>query len=397
MMMSRYIGVGLVCLALAAPLALADEGRKGEDAIPTMETVVVTAGRVAEKQKTLTNNVTVIDNEAITQSAAQDLGELLAEHGFAVRQYPGSLASVGIRGFRTDTTGNDLTSKVLILLDGRRAGTGNVTKIMTKNVQRVEIIRGPASVQYGSAAVGGIVNVITRQGSGNPTAFVEGTFGSWRYEEGSLGGQGEINGLDFSAAGTRSSMEDYQTANGETYRNSGYDEKENLSLNVGYSFNSNHRLGLIYTNFSVDEAGSPYYLSQNDQDSYLDKSNYSLDAIYTGGTVDDGLSWKLRYFTGKDKDKYTNPLYSYFSEDITDRKGAQAQMTAEFGIATITGGSTYFSGGCSPMSIQLLSRCPSSGFSIRRHLFIANGEIGFFVWGLGSKIHKKCDKLPICH
>ncbi|MCB2148447.1 MAG: TonB-dependent receptor [Deltaproteobacteria bacterium] len=306
-----------------------------------METVVVTAGRVAEKQKTLTNNVTVIDNEAIARSAAQDLGELLAEHGFAVRQYPGSLASVGIRGFRTDTTGNDLTSKVLILLDGRRAGTGNVAKIMTKNVQRVEIIRGPASVQYGSAAVGGIVNVITRQGSGNPTAFVEGTFGSWRYEEGSLGGQGETNGLDFSAAGTRSSMEDYQTANGETYRNSGYDEKENLSLNVGYSFNTNHRLGLIYTNFSVDEAGSPYYLSQNDLDSYLDKSNYSLDAIYTGGTVDDGLSWKLRYFTGKDKDKYTNPLYSYFSEDITDRKGAQAQMTAEFGIATITGGADW--------------------------------------------------------
>jgi vitamin B12 transporter len=81
-------------------------------------------------------------------------------------------------------------------------------------------------------------------------------------------------------------MDDYQTASGETYKNTGYDEKEDLSLNVGYRFNQENRLGVIYTNFSVDEAGSPYYLSQNDQYSYLDKSNYSLDAIYTGGTVE---------------------------------------------------------------------------------------------------------------
>ena len=173
-MMFRSIGIGLVFSILAAGVVVADEGEKKGDAVPTLDTVVVTAGRVAEKQKTLTTHVTVIDSETIEQSAARDLGELLAEQGLAVRQYPGTLASVGIRGFRTDTTGNDLTSKVLILLDGRRAGTGNVAKIMTKNVARVEIIRGPASVQYGSSAVGGIVNVITRQGSGKPSAFVEG-------------------------------------------------------------------------------------------------------------------------------------------------------------------------------------------------------------------------------
>ena len=337
----RCIGVGFVCLVLSAVPSLADEIKKGDHAIPTMDMVVVTAGRVAEKQKTLTNNVTVIDSDAISQSAARDLGELLAEQGIAVRQYPGTLASVGIRGFRTDTTGNDLTSKVLILLDGRRAGTGNVAKIMTRNVQRVEIIRGPASVQYGSAAVGGIVNVITRQGGEKPTAFVEGGLGSGRYEEGSFGGQGEINGFDFSAAGTRSVMDDYQTADGATYENTGYDEKKNISINAGYNFNPNHRLGMIYTSFSVDETGSPYYLSQNDLDSYLDKSNYSLDAIYTGDTVDGRFSWKLRYFSGKDKDKYTSPLYSYYSEDITDREGAQAQMTAEWGFATITGGADW--------------------------------------------------------
>lgn len=337
-MMVRCIRVGLAFSVLVAGLAFADEGERVSDTVFTMDTLVVTAGRVAEKQKTLTNNVTVINSELIQQSPARNLGELLAEQGLAVRQYPGALTSVGLRGYRTDTTGNDLTSKVLILLDGRRAGTGNVAKIMTKNVQRVEIIRGPASVQYGTAAVGGVVNVITRQGSGPISGFVEGTMGSWRYEEGSLGIQGEGNGLDFSAAGSRSTREDYQTAGGDTYSNTGYDEKEDLSVNVGYRFNPNHRVGVIYTNTSVDEAGSPSYLSQNDLYSYMDKSNYSVDAIYTGATETERFSWELRYFTGKDKDKYTSPLWSYVRNDITDRKGAQAQLSANLDIATITGG-----------------------------------------------------------
>jgi vitamin B12 transporter len=327
---------GLVFLLLWGGPVLAEENQKAGDAIPTMDTVVVTAGRVAEKQKTLTTNVTVIDRETIKQSPAQNLGELLAEQGFAVRQYPGTLTSIAIRGFRSDTHGNDLTNKILILLDGRRAGTGNVAKIMTRNVERVEVIRGPASVQYGSAAVGGVVNVITRQGSGKPTGFVGGTLGSWRYEEGYLGGQGEINQLDFSAAARRATEEDYQTAGGVTYQNTGYGEKKDLSANVGYNFNEDHRLGLIYTTFAVDEAGSPSYLSQNDLTSYTDKSLYSADAIYTGQTSNHFFSWNARFFGGKDKDKEVGTFGIF--ESISDREGAQAQLSASWNLVSLTGG-----------------------------------------------------------
>jgi hypothetical protein len=133
------------------------------------------------------------------------------------------------------------------------------------------------------------------------------------------------------------SKENYQTAGGAPYSNTGYDEKEDLRVNVGYRFNPNHRVGvMIYTNTSVDEAGSPSYLSQNDLFSYMDKSNDSVDAIYTGATETDRFSWELCYFTGKDKDNYTSPLWSYVRNDITDRKGAQVQLSAKLDIATIT-------------------------------------------------------------
>jgi vitamin B12 transporter len=112
---------------------------------------------------------------------------------------------------------------------------------------------------------------------------------------------------------------------------------------------------VIYTTFSVDEAGSPYYLSQNDLYSTLDKSNYSLDAIYTGGTVEDRSSWRLRYFAGKDKDKYTSPLFFYVSEDITDPKGAQAQITADLDIATVTAGVDWVNYEIAPSNAPTLS------------------------------------------
>lgn len=343
-MMFRLVCCLIVCAVFLPSTAFSEGKNKGSDSVPAMDTIVVTAGRVEEKQKDISANVTVLNSETIQQSSAKDLGQLLTEQGFATRMYPGSLTSVGIRGFRTETHGNDLKSHVLVLLDGRRAGTGNISKIMTKNVERVEIIHGPASVQYGSAAMGGIINVITKKGQDTPKAFVEGGLGSWRQEEISAGGSGKVNKIDFSIAGGRATAQDYQTANGETYHNTGFDEKLNLSLNAGYQFTPNHRLGLIYTGFNVDRDGSPSYFSQNDLDDYSDKSNYSYDLVYDGSTSDDFFIWKLRYFNGKDKDKWVDPTDSnpdgwddgIASERITKNQGAQGQVSADFGHTRAT-------------------------------------------------------------
>jgi vitamin B12 transporter len=121
-----------------------------------------------------------------------------------------------------------------------------------------------------------------------------------------------------------------------TYQNTGYEEKEDLSANVGYNFNENHRLGFIYTTFAVDKAGSPSYLSQNDLTSYTDKPLHSADAIYTGQTSNEFLSWKARFFGGKDKDKEVGTFGIF--ETISDRKGAQAQLSADWDLVSLTGG-----------------------------------------------------------
>ena len=347
--MNRFLMYFSVFTAFALsmpPGVMARDDGAADNTYTQMNEVVVTAGRIPEPKKAIPAHVTVIDEDAIQQSTAVDLGELLAQNGLDVRQYPGALTTIGIRGFRTDSHGNDLKGQVLILLNGRRAGTGNAAKIMTKNVERVEIIRGPASVQYGSAAMGGVVNVITRRGKGEFTAFAEGAAGSFDTKNGSVGLSGEAGGLDYSGSATTASAGDYTTASGSLYKNTGMDSRKNGSLNLGYTFAQRHRIGLMVHSFDIDQSGSPSYLVRNDLDDYSDTSNTSADFTYEGGSANDRFLWSARYFTGQDKDTSVDPTASNPDgwDDGVDYKkktksqGAQAQVTGQWGLSKLTAG-----------------------------------------------------------
>jgi vitamin B12 transporter len=276
--MKKWISVLIPLALLAFPnFSLAEKEKKDSQSLTTLDEVVVTAGRVKEKKKDITTNVTIINKDQIKDSSAKDLGDLLAENGIGhIQKYPGALTSFGIRGFRTEAHGNDLEGYVLVLINGRRAGTGNAAKIMTKNIERIEIIRGPASVQYGSAAMGGVVNVITRQGKEKPSIFIEGMIGSYKYKEGGVGFSGKHKGFDFSGSFTTGSMDDYKTGDGEEYYNTGYDHKDSCSINLGYEFLPKNRIGVIYNYFDADHVGNPGYISTNDLDDYNDSNNYSI-------------------------------------------------------------------------------------------------------------------------
>ena len=323
--------LGLLALAAFPAAAVADN-----DTL-SMDEMVVTAGRLPESKREVTSNITVVNAEEITNSPARDLGELLAEENIGtVRQQPGSLTTIGIRGFRTESHGNDLQGKVLILLNGRRAGTGNAAHIATENIERVEIVRGPASVQYGSAAIGGVINVITKKGRGAPSGFVKGRLGSYGYKKAAAGMSGAIDGFDFSASVSRSSRDNYDTGDGTEYENTGYDSKDRGSLNLGYELWSHNRFSLIYSGYDADGVGSPNMIEAIDPDTSIDMRNESIDFVYDGGTENALWSWKARYFIGKDEYDYKDPKYPYERE--TDQEGTQAQVSWNPGQYRLTAG-----------------------------------------------------------
>nr|WP_242452246.1 TonB-dependent receptor plug domain-containing protein [Morganella morganii] len=144
------------------------------------DTLIVTASGREEQQRKSTVTTQVIDSDQIERSRAESLTELLAQNsvGFFSEWSPGQ-TSINIRGAATDGQGKDFAGQVLVLVNGRRAGTANLSKLSPKDVSRIEVIRGPSSVIYGSQAMGGVINIFLKNGLTDEGGKISAKTGSW--------------------------------------------------------------------------------------------------------------------------------------------------------------------------------------------------------------------------
>ncbi len=170
--------LGTACAALLcmppAP-AWADTNDANDDAL---QLVVVTATRVPTPEIQVANSVTVVTDEDISARQIRTLPDLLKDvPGLNVVREggPGGQTSVFMRGTNSDHT--------KVFIDGidvadpsSSTSSFDFGQLLTQDIQRVEILRGPQSGLYGSDAVGGVINVITKVGSG-PAQFNAGIEG----------------------------------------------------------------------------------------------------------------------------------------------------------------------------------------------------------------------------
>ena len=163
--MARLLRWGCLSLVLVVPSAArADDSRgsskaKDKDA----DTVVVTGTRTPENAQRATVKTDVVTREEADRRGATNVAEALAtQPGLQVNPgsygYLGGVSALQIQGFNRD--------RVLILEDGERVvgdvgGAVDLAAIPTANLERIEVVVGPTSSLYGSAALGGVVNVIT--------------------------------------------------------------------------------------------------------------------------------------------------------------------------------------------------------------------------------------------
>ncbi|HEV7735189.1 MAG TPA: TonB-dependent receptor [Candidatus Binatia bacterium] len=151
-------------------------------AIP-LDEVVVTGTKMEERQWEVTVPTQVIGKQLIEESSTIDLENVLGEvPGLYVRKNE----QFGLGASTVRMQGAD-PNKVAILIDGRRFrggidGVVDLRDIPANNVERVEIIRGPASSLYGSDAMAGVINIITKQGTPTPTLDAAGAWGSFQRE-----------------------------------------------------------------------------------------------------------------------------------------------------------------------------------------------------------------------
>ncbi len=228
-----------------------------------LEEVVVTASRVGTNVSEVPQRIEIITAEEIERSVALDLTDALKKNaGVDVIQYNGVLSGIGIRGFRPEFSGTNKRS--LLLIDGHSAGSTNLATIMLDNVERIEVLKGPASSLYGASAMGGVVNVITKRSTGDLSGKVRVGLGSFDTYElaGSVGGS-LVAGLDFDVSAKRYDRgDDYRMgSHGEgSIDNSGNNTAgdvraftqyavENARARLGYQFNSDWRVDVSGNGF----------------------------------------------------------------------------------------------------------------------------------------------------
>lgn len=211
--------------------------------------VVITASRTEQIITDVLPHTTVLGRDVIEQSQLMDLPSLLArEAGFQFTQNGGrgAQATAFLRGAAS--------LQVLVLVDGvpmtKQDTTGAVSleHIMLDQVDHIEIVRGNVSAIYGSGAVGGVIQVFTRQGNGEPTVYATAEAGSYGSQRSLAGTQGKVGDWHYAVSAGSNSTRGLSAINPAQGLNvnpdsDGY-KNESYSLNLSYDLNKDHKIGL---------------------------------------------------------------------------------------------------------------------------------------------------------
>lgn len=285
----------------------------------SLDTMVVTATRTAMTVKETPSTVEIVDSKKLEQTQAKTLHDALkGALGVNVFNDFQGRSNVSIRGSES--------RHVLIMVDGKRLGgeaaynsanAWDVDRIRMEDVERVEIIRGPAGALYGSDAMGGVINVITKTPD-KTTADINYEYG-W-YEDGKGAGykgnlylQGAEGNYSYKINAGLNKNRPYLDPKGSGDSMNFYGKQQPLSLNVGYKFDNGNELSVDFSKIKEDNQKSttsttvmvPGKVWQDKvQTIYNDNKRTDYAITYKGS--DDKQDWMFRAYKSVFDKHYTN-------------------------------------------------------------------------------------------
>lgn len=285
----------------------------------SLDTMVVTATRTAMTIKETPSTVEIVDSKKLEQTQAKTLHDALkGALGVNVFNDFQGRSNVSIRGSES--------RHVLIMVDGKRLGgeaaynsanAWDVDRIRMEDVERVEIIRGPAGALYGSDAMGGVINVITKTPD-KTTADINYEYGL--YEDGKGAGykgnlylQGAEGNYSYKINAGLNKNRPYLDPKGSGDSMNFYGKQQPLSLNVGYKFDNGNELSVDFSKIKEDNQKSstsrtvmmPGKVWQDKvQTIYNDNKRTDYAITYKGS--DDKQDWMFRAYKSVFDKHYMN-------------------------------------------------------------------------------------------
>lgn len=354
-----------------------------------LDEVVVTSSRTEVKRRNVPQSMTVITKAAMDLTPAQEVTDLLKKNSsLNIIQYPGLSAGIGIRGFRPQISG--LNQRSLLLVDGRPAGTVSIATINPADIERIEVLKGPASALYGSSAMGGVVNIITKKSSGDVHGNVFAEYGSYETTKlGAAAGGNITSKLDFDLSflnfdraknmklgknnlfrnwfGADKAQKNYadgSTAQVDDARSDGLRRdysKLNYntgSLRLGYQLDNNWRLDIRGERFAAKNVEAPSDIFYgNSQPSTKDIERHNEEATLSGRFLKHQLS--VKGYTSEENNVNNNlnsggvPIVPYASfKSKTSWKGIQAKDAYQLGKHSVVFGLDYSNASTSSQSFN---------------------------------------------
>jgi vitamin B12 transporter len=285
--MSKKVLCIVSALAIVSLNLFPTEKEKEKQVFPLRHEITVTATRIETPAKEVASSITVVSQQDLERTKKATVLEALQEIlGVSLIQNGprGSAASVFLRGANSEHT--------LVMIDGvelndpispsRSYDLGHLT---VENIERIEILRGPQSTLYGSDAIGGVVNIITRKGEGRPRFHLStqgGSFGTFLSSAGMSGGKENIH---YSLAASQSSSSGFSAASVSYKGNQEKDGYRNLSFSgrFGFCLQKNLDFDFVFqtmkTKTEIDNLGGEDGDDPNnvqDYDSFLFKGQVRL-------------------------------------------------------------------------------------------------------------------------
>jgi vitamin B12 transporter len=325
-------------LAVACGLALSSAQVAWGDEV--VEPVVVTATRHATRVSEVLSDVTVIGSEDIQQAGpTTTLAALLARQPgieFAQNGGPGASSSVFIRGSNAN--------HVLLLVDGIRVGsvtTGSPAweYIPLQQIDHIEIVRGAASSLYGSDAIGGVIQIFTKRGSGPFQPFVEAGYGTNNTVALSTGFSGSKEGwrYGFQVSDKRSDSFSAISNPKSGYYNPDKDGYRTVSSsgNLAYSPVKGHEFGV---NFLYSDGWNRFDsgYSTPASDDYKQKDTVSSVSFYSRNQLTDiwTSTWRIGQSSDDNRNLDNGQRSSYFHSAQTQYQW-QSDVTLPVGTALL--------------------------------------------------------------
>lgn len=335
--------------------------------------LVVTASRLEQQLTDTIAHTTVITAKDIRESQIVDLpGLLRREAGFEFVQNGGigNVTNLFMRG------GDG--KQVLVLIDGVRAGsatlgTTQIEGMMLNQIERVEIVRGNVSALYGAGAIGGVIQIFTKQGYGTPRGEAQIMAGDRGTSSVSAGYRGSIDqtrfSLNVSRYATRGfSAIDTRLAPGANPDNDGY-RNESFSGQLAHRIAAGHEIGLrAYQNAGRVEYDNAFGKPSDRNRAENSVSNISL---YSNDRIASFWDSQLTLAEGTDKGKnFTNDL----APTRTDTKNSQLHWQNNFTLAqdqVVTAGLEH-----QQQRVQSTTAYTYSGREVNSALLAYNGRFG---------------------